>query len=412
MIRWFLSAVTFWGIACAGLACPQQCLAQDLQYLRLESSAKCGHELTVSQVSEGWIALFDGETLFGWNAESDANWRVEDGCIVVDQGSEPGLLRTLTQFDQFRLHLEYSADESTNSGVFVRTSPKPTDPLVDCIEINVAPENNSYPSGSLVGRTKSSSTIPAALWHAMDITVLRTTVQARIDGVETASLEVDNPLGRGHIGLQFNSGPIKFRNIRLKPHGLNSMFNGSDLDGWILNEQSSGMFGVEDYKIRARGGLGQLESTGQYDDFVLQFKCRNNKPGLNSGLFFRCIPGETLNGYEIQIDNTFVDGDRTKPKNGGTGCIFRRNTARRIIGDDEQWMAITLVAVGPRFSVWVNGHQVTEWKDEREIHENPRNGRRLDAGSIMLQAHDETTDTSFVDLAIGELSPRLRNGKE
>ena len=40
--------------------------------------------LTEDELAEGWLALFDGQTLFGWTATSDANWRVEDGTVVVD----------------------------------------------------------------------------------------------------------------------------------------------------------------------------------------------------------------------------------------------------------------------------------------------------------------------------------------
>ncbi|NQT12598.1 MAG: DUF1080 domain-containing protein, partial [Planctomycetes bacterium] len=37
--------------------------------------------LTPEELAEGWILLFDGESLFGWRAASEANWAVEDGVI-------------------------------------------------------------------------------------------------------------------------------------------------------------------------------------------------------------------------------------------------------------------------------------------------------------------------------------------
>ncbi len=49
--------------------------------------------LTAEEASQGWVRLFDGATLFGWQMASSANWRVEDGAILVDQGSV-GLLCT------------------------------------------------------------------------------------------------------------------------------------------------------------------------------------------------------------------------------------------------------------------------------------------------------------------------------
>jgi hypothetical protein len=377
------------------------------QDTRVPESAERGAGLTADEVNDGWVALFDGESLFGWASESDANWRVEDGCIVVDSGTEPGLLRTLAQFDEYVLRLKYLAEPTTNSGVFVRTSPRPTDPLDDCVEINIAPESNPFPSGSLVGRAKSAEFLPSDTWRELEIEVADDHVRVRIDGTELCKEKVESPAGRGYIGLQFNSGAIRFKDIRLKPLSLDSIFNGDDLAGWNVGPSSNARIEAIENCIQMQGGPGQLETEKSYADFVLQFRCRT-KPQVNSGMFFRCIPGETMNGYEVQIDNGLVDGDRSKPANGGTGCIFRRNVARRIVGNDDQWVAITLVAEGPRFSVWVNGYQVTDWRDDREPHANPRQGQRLEAGTLILQAHDEGTFVEFAELQIAEMNARQR----
>ena len=40
------------------------------------------------------------------------------------------------------------------------------------------------------------------------------------------------PLGRGRIGLQFNEGKVEFKNVKLKPLNLKTIFNGRDLAGW------------------------------------------------------------------------------------------------------------------------------------------------------------------------------------
>ncbi len=37
------------------------------------------------------------------------------------------------------LHVEFKAAKRTNSGVFLRTPLKPTDPAKDCYELNIAP---------------------------------------------------------------------------------------------------------------------------------------------------------------------------------------------------------------------------------------------------------------------------------
>src|SRR5690606_4707316 len=55
------------------------------------------NQLTPEQIADGWISLFDGETLFGWQATSDANWKAEDGAITVSEGAE-GFFATTAEF--------------------------------------------------------------------------------------------------------------------------------------------------------------------------------------------------------------------------------------------------------------------------------------------------------------------------
>ena len=66
---------------------------------------------------------------------------------------------------------------------------------------------------------------------------------------------------------------------------------------------------------------------------------------LNSGIFFRNIPGEFWQGYESQIQNGYF-GDRTKPVDFGTGAFYRRQKARKVVSDDFKWFHKTLVVAG------------------------------------------------------------------
>jgi len=129
-------------------------------------------------------------------------------------------------------------------------------------------------------------------------------------------------------------------------------------------------------------------------------RCRTNAKDLNSGIFFRCIPGEKMNGYECQISNATVEGNPLKPGDAGTGGIFRRQPARIVAAEDQTWFTLMLVANGPTMTAWVNGLQVSDWTDQREPDPNPRRGLRLEPGTLMLQAHDPTTDLSFSDISV------------
>jgi len=113
------------------------------------------------------------------------------------------------------------------------------------------------------------------------------------------------------------------------------------------------------------------------------------------------------NGYESQIHNGFKGGDRSQPTDCGSGGIFRRQNARRVVANDREWFSKTIHADGPHMAVWVNGYQVSDWTDRRAPAENPRKGLRLKAGTIIFQAHDPTADFYFRNLRIS--NDRLPN---
>jgi hypothetical protein len=46
---------------------------------------------------------------------------------------------------------------------------------------------------------------------------------------------------------------------------------------------------------------------------------------------------------------------------------------------------------------------VSDWTDARKPAENPRQGQRLKAGTIILQGHDPTSDFFFRNIRIAEL---------
>ncbi len=366
--------------------------------------------LAAAELAEGWIALFDGKTLFGWQAASKANWKVEDGAITVSDG-EPGLLCTGVPWSDYELRLEFRFAPGTNSGIFLHSPPKPADPKADCYELNIAePAVSPFPTGSFVGREKGTEEAGNAKpdeWHAYEIRVQGERLEVRLDGRLALDFTDAKPLRRGLIGLQLNKGAVAFRNIKLKPLGLASLFNGQDLQGWTQPPMSKSRVAVtQDGELSLRDGKGYLESTGRFGDFVARLECKTLAANLNSGLFFRCIPGQEMNGYESQIHNGFQAGDRSKPADCGTGGVFRRVNARLVAADDLQWFTKTLNVSGPTVAVWVNGYQVTQWTDDRPMDQNPRKGLRLEAGTLQLQGHDPTTDLLFRNLQAAELPPR------
>ena len=369
--------------------------------------------LTNLEIDAGWIGLFDGSTTFGWRAESNADWKVMKKTIHVTEG-KAGLLRTTSQFDDFELKLDFKIAPTTNSGIFIRTGPKPK--KLKFFEINLAaPSVSPFSTGALVQRKKAPDVTDGdekwfEQWHQCTIIAQGPSVKIWIDDKQT--MDYVDPLGegclgKGYIGLQKNKGSASFRNVRLRPLKMKSLFNGKDLTGWKTDQKLDSKFEVtDDQELRVLSGKGQIESADLFGNFIFSTQCRTNTAGLNSGVFFRCIPGDVMNGYESQIQNQFKDKDRTQPVDQGTGAIFRRSVARRVNANDQQWFTKTIIADGPHIAVWVNGYQVTDWSDQRKPDKNPRRGRRLEAGSIIFQGHDPTTDVLFRKIQAREMNDR------
>ena len=372
-----------------------------------KNSSDAPQPLTAAELAAGWISLFDGETLFGWQAHSKADWQVKDGAIRVTSG-ERGLLCTSVQFDNYVLKADFRAAKGTNSGIFLRTAPivGMNDITTKCYELNIAPPDNPFPTGSFVGRLKGKE-VPEkdGEWQSFEATIDGAKCSVNLNGDTVLDYIDPKPTGRGYIGLQLNSGEVEFKNIKLKPLGLEPLFNGKDLSGWKNHPESKSTFTVSDKgEIHVTStGRGVLESEQQFGDFVLQMEAISHAPELNSGLFIRSMPGRMADGYESQIHNGYKNGDRKQPKDFGTGGIYRRIPARVVVPSDKEWFYKTIVADGPHISVWVNGYQVTDWTDERPPSDNPREGLRTAAGTLQLQGHDPTTDLSFRNIRAREL---------
>lgn len=372
--------------------------------------------LTPEQIAEGWISLFDGFTLFGWESSNEeVNWHVADGCITSDNGPI-GIIHTTVPFADYELKCDFRYEPGANSGVFLRSVHNPTNAQTHTYELNLADEHpTGHTTGSYVDLKQTNEPIVASGdWHTFHVTLEGDHSIVRLDGevvLDFMDEQPDRPTS-GFVGLQHNQGKVEFKNILLKPLGMTDLFNGEDLTGWRVVPGSQAEFTVEDDTIHVTAAKqGFLETEGTYGDFVFQAEAichRDPTEGepLNSGYFFRAKPGTEeapSHGYEVQIHNGWEGDDRTQPSNCGTGGIFRRIDARRVIPSDNEWFNTTLVASGPQIAVWVNGYWVTDWEDTREPNDNPREGLRLEPGHISLQGHDPTTDLSFRNLRVAEI---------
>lgn len=348
---------------------------------------------------DGWIRLFDGVTLFGWENAGTGNWRVENGALWADQG-EDSLLCTKVDFANFELTVEFWADAETNSGVFARTITKPVDISKDCLEINVASDSNPFPTGSIVYRAKRPEGVESPVlgdWNRLRILCEGKKTKVWLNDQLTADYDDPNELGKGRIGLQYRAGKIGYRNILLRPIG-DTLIPGSPeaFEEGVKVETKWTNNGA----LEIVGGRGHVETKAKLGSGFIQFQASTLADNVNSGLFFRCIPGEDMNGYECQLHHGFKE-TRNVPVDSGTGAIFRRQPARAVLSDEGKSAYVTIVADGPTIATWVQGVQVVDFIDTRKPDANPRRGLRVEPGTIMLQGHDPECKVRFEGLRVG-----------
>ena len=93
---------------------------------RAQWTATCLLLLASSTLSadEGWIELFDGQTLNGWiQKNGTAAYAVEDGIIVgrTTEGSPNSFLSTKKDYGNFELLVDVKVDDGLNSGIQIRS---------------------------------------------------------------------------------------------------------------------------------------------------------------------------------------------------------------------------------------------------------------------------------------------------
>ena len=171
------------------------------------------------------VTLFNGKDFSGWrfsDAGRAANWAVEGGTLV-NHGRGADIITT-SQFEDFKLHLEFECGPKSNSGVYLRGRYEVQ------IETDSAEEPPSHHTGGVYGFLAPTPELPrkAGVWQSFDITLVGRTVTVvqngqtvidhkEIPGITGGALDSHEELP-GPIYLQGSeAGRVAFRNIVITP---------------------------------------------------------------------------------------------------------------------------------------------------------------------------------------------------
>jgi hypothetical protein len=206
----------------------------------------------------GWISLFDGKTLHGWQiVQGGAKFEVRDGAIVgtVTKGQTVNTFLATDDdtFTDFIFEAEFRCDPSINSGVNFRSRPADAevkrvyglqyeiDPTPRALTGGVqeeggygrrgkdnwlAPDESSGPLRDAWNRAHGDQFKPAPAWNTMRIEVRGPKIKTWLNGHLLADFEDNAPVAipHGFFALQVHATKeeklwgreVAFRNIRVR----------------------------------------------------------------------------------------------------------------------------------------------------------------------------------------------------
>jgi hypothetical protein len=177
------------------------------------------------QSGSGWTTLIEGNSgLDNWTRVGDANWRAQDGAIVADKG-KGGFLVSKKSYKDFQIRVDFWADPTTNSGIFIRCADPAKIGADNSYEVNIYDQrpDPSYGTGGIVNFAKVAPMPKAGgKWNTYQITAKGSQLTVVLNGVQTVNIQ-DSKFAQGPFALQFGNGPqdapggaIKWRKVQIR----------------------------------------------------------------------------------------------------------------------------------------------------------------------------------------------------
>jgi hypothetical protein len=172
-------------------------------------------ELSEEEVTDGFVSIFDGKTLTGWQGDT-TGYEAKDGVLIcTTQGRG---LRTEKQYGNFVLRFEYKLQPGGNNGIDIRG-----------MEIQIldddAPKHAKLKPcqyhGSVYCRVPAERghQKPLGEWNQQEILVDGKHVKVTLNGAVIVDADTDHPAldkPSGTIGFKGHHEYVEFRNLRIK----------------------------------------------------------------------------------------------------------------------------------------------------------------------------------------------------
>lgn len=207
--------------------------------------------LTKAELDEGWILMFDGESVDGWRGYNrdyfPEGWVIEDGALRVIAGARGGDIIFDQKFQDFHLKLEWKASEGANSGIFYLSQELDGRPIWHSAPEMQILDNENHPDANQgIDENRQAGSLYDLLpavpqnfrghgeWNKAEVIVRNGSVTHRQNGETVVEFELGTPewdamvaaskfepievfgiYQPGFIGLQDHNDDVWFRNLRI-----------------------------------------------------------------------------------------------------------------------------------------------------------------------------------------------------
>ena len=204
-------------------------------YLALMFLCAMGAHDAQAVAEDGWVSLFNGKNLDGWEQQNGtATYRVEGGVVIgkTAEGSPNSFMCTKQHYADFELTFEVKVDNGLNSGVQVRSHSKADfkqgrvhGPQVE-IESGPGEAGFVYSEGTgrgWISKPETHEKFKNNQWNQFRVIAKGPRIQTFLNGESIEDLTDEKSSLKGFIGLQVHgikkgSGPfeVRWRNIKIK----------------------------------------------------------------------------------------------------------------------------------------------------------------------------------------------------
>ena len=186
-----------------------------------------------ARAEDGFVSLFDGKTLSGWEMKSrpanvgKTKWEVKDGAIVGT--GQASMLYSPKSYKNFIFRAEISINDKGNSGMYFRTPADPNGDFSKGYEVRInATHGDPIKTGSLytmVHLAKAAHQPDEFYTEEVEVQDVMyrgkqiTRIKVRVNGVLLYEYQDFNPAWRdGHFGFQQHDpgSVVKIRKIEVK----------------------------------------------------------------------------------------------------------------------------------------------------------------------------------------------------